>query len=75
MGLFNFKHRNDINARFAGYPSCDHLNIALNILLQNAEQNRVAIEEICWAIVKADGYFYEHVKGILNLYGFKQYIK
>ena len=47
MSLIKFF--NDHNYRFSQYPACDHLNCALNILLQNYEYNTVAIEEICYA--------------------------
>lgn len=35
--------------RLGEYPACDHLNIALMKLLKNADENRVAIEEILYA--------------------------
>lgn len=73
MGLFKFFI--DHNYRFSQYPSCDHLNCALNILLQNPKGHRVAIEEICYAIVKANGYFYDHIKDKLNEHGFARFIK
>ena len=66
---------NDTNYRFAQYPSCDHLNCALNILLQNPKSNMVAIEEICYAITKANGYFYDHIKEKLKAYGFSRFVK
>lgn len=51
--------------KLSRYPACDHLNIALAYLLKNPENNRFAIEEIRWAIVKSGGYFYQHVaKGL-----------
>ena len=73
MNLFKFF--NDHNYRLSQYPSCDHLNCALNILLQNPMKNRVAIEEICYAIVKADGYFYDHVKEKLIEHGHSRFVK
>lgn len=44
------------------YPECDHLNIALRFLLKKPEENKLAIEEIYFAIVKTNGYFYDDVK-------------
>ena len=43
------------------YPECDHLNLALRYLLKNPEQNKVAIEEIYFALTKTHGYFYDDV--------------
>lgn len=43
------------------YPECDHLNIALQFLLKKPEENKVAIEEIYFAIIKTHGYFYDDV--------------
>lgn len=47
------------------YPECDHLNIALRFLLKKPEENKLAIEEIYFAIVKTNGYFYDDVKKTL----------
>jgi hypothetical protein len=44
------------------YPECDHLNIALRFLLKKPEENKAAIEEIYFALVKTNGYFYDDVK-------------
>lgn len=44
------------------YPECDHLNIALRFLLRKPEENKAAIEEIYFALRKANGYFYDDVK-------------
>ena len=52
------------------YPACDHLNIALMKLLENADKNRVAIEEILYAITKSSGYLYDQVKDALLEKGF-----
>lgn len=52
------------------YPACDHLNIALTKLLKNAGENRVAIEEILYAITKSNGYLYDQVKDALLEKGF-----
>lgn len=48
------------------YPECDHLNIALRFLLKKPEENKAAIEEIYFAIVKTNGYFYDDVKEALK---------
>ena len=50
------------------YPACDHLNVALRMLLKKPEENRVAIEEICYAIQNAGGYFYDSVAEELELF-------
>ena len=46
-----------INALFGKYPSCDMLNNALRFL--RVGNTDCAIEEIIFAIEKADGYFHE----------------
>jgi hypothetical protein len=51
---------------YGEYPVCDHLNTALRELLDNANANRSAIEEILFAIKKANGYIYDDVKGALT---------
>lgn len=53
------------NRVYGEYPVCDHLNIALRKLLDSAEKNRVAIEEILYAIKKANGYIYDDVEDVL----------
>lgn len=45
------------NSLFGRYPSCDMLNNALRFL--RAGNTDCAIEEIIFAIEKADGYFHE----------------
>ena len=61
------------NKSIVTYPSIDHLNIALRHMLKNAKCNKSAIQEICYAITKGNGYFYDDVareikeKGIFNL--------
>lgn len=45
------------NALFGRYPSCDLLNNALRFLREGKID--VAVEEIIFAIEKADGYFHE----------------
>lgn len=52
------------------YPACDHLNIALLKLLDSADENRGAIEEILYAIAKANGYLYANVHDALLKKGF-----
>lgn len=51
------------------YPACDHLNVALGYLLENADENRRPIEEICYAITKSGGYFYSHIASLLVVNG------
>ena len=51
---------------FGEYPACDHLNCALRKLLGSADENRVAIEEIVYAITKSNGYIYDDVKDALT---------
>ena len=55
------------------YPACDHLNIALMKLLETTDENRVAIQEIMYAITKSNGYFYDCVKDALLKKGFAVY--
>ena len=50
---------------YGEYPACSHLNCALRKLLGSAKENRVAIEEIVYAITKAHGYIYDDVKDAL----------
>ena len=45
------------NALFGRYPCCDLLNNALRFLREG--KTDIAIEEIIFAIKKADGYFHE----------------
>lgn len=55
-----FKKKNNI---FGKYPCNDYLNNALRFLLRNGEGDReLAIEEIVYAIRKADGYLCDDVK-------------
>ena len=44
-----------------GYSECDYLNNALRVLLKEPQKNKFAIEEICWAIKKTNGYFYDDI--------------
>ena len=42
------------------YPSCDMLNNALRFLFEgDVDSNMKAIEEIMYAIIKAEGFLYE----------------
>lgn len=69
MGMRMFRKRKP----YGEYPACDHLNIALRKLLSSADENRVAIEEILYAITKSNGYIYDDVKDALtknNFIGF-----
>lgn len=56
------------------YPACDHLNSTLDELLGNPETNRSAISEICYAIIKSDGYFYDNIKSMLKACGFDRFV-
>ena len=55
-----------INERFGVYPSCDLLNNALRILINNPNEYKHAIKEIKLAIEKAGGYFHEDVENKLK---------
>lgn len=52
------------NARFGKYPSCDMLNNAIRFIRNGDTES--ALMEIISAIEKADGYFYEEVKPIVD---------
>jgi hypothetical protein len=56
-----FRKRNP----YGEYPACDHLNCALRKLLDSADENRVAIEEILYAITKSNGYLYDDIRDAL----------
>ena len=56
-----FRRRNP----YGEYPACSHLNVALRKLLDRADENRVAIEEIVYAITKSNGYIHDDVKNAL----------
>ena len=46
--------------RIGQYPSCNMLNNALRFLFEgDVDSNMKAIEEIMYAIIKAEGFFYE----------------
>lgn len=72
--MFNWMNRAWKQARFGIYPACEHLNCALGWLLDDAEKNREAIEEICYAITKANGYFYGYIANSLVMYGFGRFV-
>lgn len=61
--------------RLAHYPQCDHLNLAIGYLLEKPEENRMAIEEIYFAILKAGGYFYKHIAEKLEQNDFGDFIE
>lgn len=52
------------------YPACEHLNTALWYLLKKPEENRDAIGEIVYAIVKSGGYIHDVYKKELKEMGF-----
>lgn len=52
------------NALFGKYPSCDMLNNALRFLRDG--KTDCAIEEIIFAIEKADGYFHEDIADFVS---------
>ena len=52
------------------YPACEHLNMALWYLLKKPEENRDAIGEIVYAIVKSGGYINKKKKKTLKEMGF-----
>ena len=51
--------------QYGEYPACEHLNVALRYLLDSADENRIPIEEIVYAITKSGGYFFDDVKDAL----------
>ena len=55
------------NARFGRYPSCDMVNNAIRFLLKDKDK-RIILEELSYAIMKADGYFHEDVAKSLQEY-------
>lgn len=52
------------------YPACEHLNTALWYLLKKPEENRDAISEIVYAIVKSGGYIHDAYEKSLKEMGF-----
>ena len=67
MNLF---HKSN-NKEYGGYPCNDYLNNALRFLMNACDSGDVdlqvlsAIHEICYAISKAQGKFYDDVKAEL----------
>lgn len=53
------------------YPACEHLNMALWYLLKKPAENRDAIGEIVYAIVKSGGYINGVHEKSLKEMGFK----
>ncbi len=53
------------------YPACEHLNMALWYLIKKPEENREAISEIVYAILKSGGYINESLEKTLKEMGFK----
>ena len=60
------------NWRLGQYPCADHLNLALSYLLKEDNLNVGAIEEICYALEKAEAYYYENVLDLLIKRGIKE---
>lgn len=58
-----------ISTRISEYPACDHLNVAIRLLLKEKLDKESAIKEICYAIFKSGGYFYDDLKAELNRRG------
>jgi hypothetical protein len=52
------------SARFGKYPSCDMLNNAIRFI--HCGDTESALMEIIYAIEKADGYFYEDIKPVVE---------
>ena len=57
-------------SRLGQYPACEHLNCALDYLLDDKKENLRAIEEICNAIIKSGGYFKTPIASRLAAEGF-----
>ena len=56
--------------RIGQYPSCDMLNNAMRFLFEgDVDSNMKAIEEIMYAIIKAEGFLYESNFDNLVRYG------
>ena len=65
--VVNRLDRLEQNNMFGKYPCNDYLNNALRFLLRNGEGDReLAIEEIVYAIRKADGYLCDDIKEKIN---------
>ena len=65
--MIRIKKKNSI---FGKYPSNDMLNNALRFLLRDEPNVNHAIEEIVYAIGKADGYIFDDIKEQLKKKGF-----
>lgn len=52
------------SARFGKYPSCDMLNNAIRFIRSGDIES--ALIEIIYAIEKADGYFHEDIKPVVE---------
>jgi len=52
------------NARFGKYPSCDMLNNAIRSIRNGNTES--ALIEIIYAIEKADGYFHDDIKPVVE---------
>ena len=61
--------------RLGQYPACEHLNCALDYLLDDKEENLIAIEEICNAIIKSGGYFKGPIASRLAVEGFGGFVR
>lgn len=52
------------NAMFGRYPSCDMLNNAIRFIAKG--DSDAALVDIIYAIQKADGYFHEDLKDVVE---------
>ena len=58
--------------RLGLYPSCDHLNTALRFLIEDKPKELV-MEEIAYAILKSNGYFYADIEDkVFDIIKFKR---
>lgn len=73
--MFQRMKQSNITQHFNKYPCCDHLNVALGFLLEKPEENHFAILEICNAIVKAHGYFFDWIAKELEKNGMPGFVK
>lgn len=68
MNIKSIRNNRRFQRKVGEYPCCDYLNNALMFLLQQKEisnGSKTAIDEICWAIYKGNGYVYRHVLDLL----------
>lgn len=73
MNLEKLRKNRRFQRNIGVYPCCDFLNSALMFLLLQKELSngsKTAIDEICWAIYKGNGYVYRHVLDLLWEKGF-----